>query len=486
MPEGFSFLNGTNSTNATTSDYGITFTNSSTVLSWNSTLASGTGAVLVANATRVNFWFLINASIPGTYNMTVTTMNVSGFINRTNISITVNDTTAPNNITFQGQTPTNNSFVRGNSVFVNASIYDNGAIQTVIINLMNSSGTFVNTSGSGVSTSSNQTTISNISQENKLQYNFTLNFSNLAEGVYFLNLTVNDTYGNSNITMQTITITLDRTLPSVTLGETTSTDSSISVPVTVSDSMTTINGTCTVNRAGATVTGTGTSQTLSESGLTCSTTYSYTITCLDQAGNANAATKDFTTLGCNSGSGAGGGGGGASSSTPSWSTVQTITEAQFTEGVTSSLKSNERVVVTVEGEKHTVGVVSIDSGLGQAIIEVASTPKKATLRVGQTYQFEMNNDTYYDLNVTLQSITAGKANVTMKKVHELLPSAIVASDGNKQDPQVQNSVPVDEQKQDEKVQDGTKKTLLSDIYTYLLIGLIVIIVIVVVLQRRRR
>src|SRR3989338_8342259 len=193
LPSSFSFLNGTNNTNATTAGYGITFINTSSVLSWNSTLAAGTSASLISNATLVYFWFMINASTPGAFNITVTTMNVSGFTNSTNISITVNDTTAPSNIAFQGLTPANYSFLAGNetnnaSIFVNISAYDNGAIQTIFFQLNNAS----------TLNESNRTTISNFSQEFKLNANVTYNFTGLQEGIYFLNVSVNDTFNNVN------------------------------------------------------------------------------------------------------------------------------------------------------------------------------------------------------------------------------------------------------------------------------------------------
>jgi hypothetical protein len=140
LPSTFSFLNGTNFTNVTVTGAGTitTFINQSssqvtlppwagTVLSWNGTLNPGAGAKsLLTNGTLGNFGFMFNVSTPGNYNITVTTMNLSGFINTTNISIIVNDTTVPNNITFQGATPLNGSFIAAGTIFINVSVYDNG------------------------------------------------------------------------------------------------------------------------------------------------------------------------------------------------------------------------------------------------------------------------------------------------------------------------------------------------------------------------
>ncbi|MEK7075120.1 MAG: hypothetical protein AAB968_05130, partial [Patescibacteria group bacterium] len=189
------------------------------VLSWNSSLTAGTNSLLVSNATLAFFTFMINASTPGNYNITVTTMNVSGFSNSTNISITVNDTTISNNITFNSTTtPFNGSFVGGNSIFLDIIGYDNGALQTLTIALFNSTGAFFNASGSNLTGEfnyTNATTFSNISQEARLNRNFSLNITNLADRVYFLNITLNDTFNNLNATMQTRTITIDTIFPNL-------------------------------------------------------------------------------------------------------------------------------------------------------------------------------------------------------------------------------------------------------------------------------
>ncbi len=609
LPSSFTFLNGTNATNISTSGNGITFINQSsaivslpswagTILSWNATLTAGAGARgLLTNGTVGNFWFLFNASTPGNYNITVTTMNLSGFQNSTNISVTVNDTTIPGAISFQGATPANGSYVGAGSISINVSVLDNGAIQTIRVVLVNSTGAVLNLTGANYSVStsnySNITTFSNISQEIKLQTNFSLNFTNLIDGIYFFNVSVNDTFGNVNTTaftsrvtvdtvfpvplyavgtevsgifvsrnfivvnvsatdanfnstnislmnstgavlrnnitfnnvavnatnasvfyinftgladgnysfnvttndsagnvnlsLPTRTVVIDTVAPAVSLGETTSTDSTINVPITIGESTSTINGSCTVNRAGASVSGTGGSQTLSESSLTCSTTYTYVVTCLDQAGNAGSSTKDITTLGCS------GGGGGSSSTatttTPVFKTVQTVTESQIVQGVVSSLGVNEKVSVPVAGVSHSVGVVSFSVVSGQATIEVASTPIRATLKVGQTQQFNVDNDTYYDLNVTLNSVSASKVNVTIMKVRELLPSVI---DGSKpqtssaSDPgSLQDSKGTSLTASDTSSNATNKKSFMNG-YVYLIMVIIAIIIIFLIFQRRLR
>ena len=108
------------------------------------------------------------------------------------------------------------------------------------------------------------------------------------------------------------------------------------------------------------------------------------------------------------------------------------------------------------------------------------------MKIGQTQQFNVNNDTYYDLNVTLNSINAGKVNVTILKVHELLPSVIngaaqkpssqgsgatASGSGNTESPSPSTSTP--------------KKPLING-YTYLIVGIIIVLVVFLIFQRRMR
>lgn len=86
MPSGFTFTSGTNGSSVS----GITFSNTSNVLTWNKT-------TLVLNGTTQYFWFNATAITPGTFNFSVTTLDNASIsvTNTTNNSVTVNDTTAP-------------------------------------------------------------------------------------------------------------------------------------------------------------------------------------------------------------------------------------------------------------------------------------------------------------------------------------------------------------------------------------------------------
>src|SRR3989344_4807571 len=67
-----------------TSAVNYSFTNTSTVLSWENTTS-----YLINGSERFFFWFNATAATPGNYNITVTTLNVTGSF-MSNISITIN------------------------------------------------------------------------------------------------------------------------------------------------------------------------------------------------------------------------------------------------------------------------------------------------------------------------------------------------------------------------------------------------------------
>ena len=132
-------------------------------------------------------------------------------------------------------------------------------------------------------------------------------------------------------------------------------------------------------------------------------------------GGATVATTTSTTTTTS------GGGGGAASA---WKSTYVISDEQFENGYTQELAVSYRVKVSVSGEIHYAGIVEVTNTT--ATINVSSTPQQATLSVGETKKFEVTNDTFYDLSVTLNSINAlnKRVNVTIKSIHEEVPIQI--------------------------------------------------------------
>ena len=427
------------------------------------------------NPTYINFTNLLD----GIYFFNVTANDTAG--NRNNSFVTrtiVVDTTIPN-LSYVGRTDANGSYVARNFIIVEVNSTDTN-FNSTNVSLFNATSSAI--------VRSNQTFSVADFGSNRTNVALYLNFTALTDGTYFFNVTGNDTAGNRNLTLHTRTVTVDTVSPALTLGEGTVTSNSITISVTANDGTSGVNGSCTINRAGATVTGTGAVQTVSESSLVCSTAYPYTISCLDRAANGISGSITVTTLGCDSGSGGGGGGGGGSVG-EKWSNTFVVKNEQFTSGYSRELKQGERISVMINNANHHVGVVNVDSIGMKATIEVASTPQKITLGVGETKKVEVTNDSYYDMQVKLISIINGKADVLIKSIRELITSVPQQqpSSGTQGEPQenVNNGQqPASGESAAPPVEEKSKSAIIP-IVGALILAVIIVIVLIVIVQHRK-
>ncbi len=261
-------------------------------------------------------------------------------------SITI-DNTGPN---VSINAPVNNLNTSSESLVLNATVNDSlSSVQAVYFNLTNSTG---------------QQAFTNATEIGK-NYNVTLNTSSYKDGSYVFTVYANDSLGNLNKT-ENITINIDSTVPSITLTKKDSGKHSLSITISVSDT-TGVNGLCTTDRS-TTVTGRSTTtQTTNESGLSCGSTYDYTVTCTDYVGNSNAATSSFTTSSCS-----GGGGGGTTSSY--WGMTYAPNKEQVSEGYEKTMREKQRVRVSVNNREHYVGVLAVSENT--ATINVSVTHNK--------------------------------------------------------------------------------------------------------------
>ncbi len=543
LPSSFTFLSGSNATTATNGF----FSNTSTILTW--TNSSG----LVMNVTANNFLFNATASTPGYFNLTVVVTNATT-VNSTNITVQINDTTAPATVSFNS--PTSGTNISRTEIYLNATATDNLAVNVVriylfnatrvLINQTNSTSTtsaIMNTSGlaegvyyanitandttgnqnltgtnivirldtsaptnlsfgssnpaNGVNTSLSEFTAnasitdsassvvvrfylfnstgiynqSNVTTTDSATYNF----SGIANGLYMLNITAADTAGNLNETTISRFIRVDTITPTITLTRSsTSTQNKLIINISISESGSGINGICSTNRAGASVTGSGsTVQTSTEDILACGNSYSYIVTCVDYSGNSGASSSSsFTTDDCSSSSSSGSGG---SSTNAGWKNTYTISNAQFTSGYTISLSANEQVRFTIKTtgssgisgtENHYAGVKSLTTTT--ANIEVRSTTQTATMSVGETKKFDTDGDGNYDTQITLNSISGGKANFTISSIIEKTLSAQPSGISNSST--VTNDTSDSQESVGEESQSSASKTWVYVIIIVLVLG----------------
>ena len=121
----------------------------------------------------------------------------------------------------------------------------------------------------------------------------------------------------------------------------------------------------------------------------------------------------------NSNAGSSGGSGGSIVS--KWVKEIKLNDSELNLGRTlKELKKNYRINFNVSGMGHYLGITNITNT--SVTVEVASTPQTATLLIGEEKKFEVTDDNYYDIYVKLNSITNNKADMTIKSIHEEIPT----------------------------------------------------------------
>ena len=337
------------------------------------------------------------------YNVTIT-----DYVNYVNTTVTRNitiDTTRPLmefNDSVGGPTAAHYTNTTRTWIFVNVTASDTNEAN-ITFTLYNSTGE-----------ATNVTTFEDSSVR-------TINWTGLANGNYTYNVTVTD-YANNRNTTATRTIFIDTTGPSVSVAKTSSTKTTLTLTITATDAVSGVNTPCTTNRGGATVSG----STITESGLACSTSYAYDVTCNDFAGNAAVGSLSATTDSCSGGestsSGGGGGGGSSTTTTTStWASTVVPEKVLFETGYTRTLAPKERIRVDIGNTAHHAGVLEVTATTAK--IQIASTPQEATLSVGESKNFEVTNDSIYDIKVTLVAIKDGKAEIIVKSIAESFDSS---------------------------------------------------------------
>ena len=105
-----------------------------------------------------------------------------------------------------------------------------------------------------------------------------------------------------------------------------------------------------------------------------------------------------------------------SSGGSSGTTTYPVSDSQFAEGYTKELKRYYKMKFQVNGSYHLLTLKSLTSSA--AVIEITSTPQRATLEIGDLKKFDVTDDGYYDLSVSLDSISSNRAKITIKSLFE--------------------------------------------------------------------
>jgi len=430
--------------------------------------------------TNTTWWSAsINTSLipDGIYNITVDAND--SYNNRNGSEIISNfvvDNTAPALVVNFTNTLTNyTNYTKGVAFHLNVTVVSAGYsnTSTVVFNVTNASGV-QNVSISAIPQNDSKA----ISLQNALSWNATFNTSMLADGIYNISVIATDYAGNVNNTVVVRNLVVDNTGPTLTITkDTTATGkNNVEIDIALTDALVGIDTACTSDRPSASISGTTTTQTLTESSLNCGTTYTYIVKCKDRLGNYGAsATLPVTTSGCSSG-GSSSSGGGGSSTTTTWTSTTTIADQEFSSGVSKSLGAKQRVTVKVNGEDHHIGVKSLTST--KAVVEISSTPVTAELAIGEEKKVDVNSDGVYDVYVKLLSITNNKATLDIKKISEAIPQPPA--------PVEEVTAPIDDTP-DQPVQPSPISSSGSSLWIWVILVILILVIIVVwVIVKRLR
>jgi len=185
---GISITTPTNNTNTTNVNLNVNYTVTGQQTCWysNDTMSANTTLASCANITSVTW-------SEGQHNVTIWANDSAGNTNQSSVTFTIDTRTE---IDFVSPSMNSGEYSQ-TTIWANISVTETTGIDTINISLYNSTHNIINSTNSSTSSL------------------FT-NFTGLSEGNYYLNATVNDTLGNSNLT-ETRNITLDITNPVINL-----------------------------------------------------------------------------------------------------------------------------------------------------------------------------------------------------------------------------------------------------------------------------
>ncbi len=315
-------------------------------------------------------------------------------------------------------------------------------------------------------------------------------FTGLLDGSY--NLTTNCTDDNGNTVEEyTIFTVSDSTDPGVTFEDATSIDTdSAEIDVVATYNYDEVNYSIEYGTDSDDLDLSDSSSTfddvhtISLSSLSADTTYYYNITACDVNGNCvSSGIESFATAEEDdevyfSGS-------------SFWTSTYSAGESELEEGFTKEVGAAQRMRVRVDGEVHYVGVISLTTT--SATINVSSTPQQKVFSVGETHKFDVNDNGYYDLSVTLESISNNKANIYTVLIHEEVPVPVLISsddgdavgDADPVEQEIDSTVDADIEPEDLDDEEEQSNTLFNYVLLVIILVAIAAIIFFIVTIRRR-
>lgn len=472
----FAYKSGSNGTSASLNIQGgninVTFTNTTTILSWVNTSSLG-----LPN-TNTTFWFNATPSTPGTYTFTVNTANSTGsFVNTTTLTITVMEI---HNV--MATTGTRNFSTINEDTPALFNITLNSTIPIVAGNITNITITF-------------PSTFSFIANSNRTEL-YTNSTKNLAIGTTFTNTSTSITWKNTtnglitDVVNGSVSFNLSAQEPGdyvITVTTINSQDNGTQIQnftVSVKDitdpeilsyncSKTRFSEGESAGSCSCTATDnydSSPSVTYGSPVTTNAGTYTITCTATDDATYNSSASLTYIVDASGGNVVSGGSGGGGTTYTMTY--TEDTKEFSEISQISKELGAKNRIRIKINNIKHEIGVKELTAAT--ATIEVSSTPQTAILSIGDTKKFDVTNDGYYDLSVTLSKIANSKASITLKSIYEKVTTETVVQE------QEEQAVAEEKQTPQETITETMPETKSNAVILVIAIIIIILILVVIV------
>jgi len=98
------------------------------------------------------------------------------------------------------------------------------------------------------------------------------------------------------------------------------------------------------------------------------------------------------------------------------SSSKTILDNEFSQGTNIQLKENAEAKFILDDEEHTIKIDSISSD--SVTLTIQSNPIQVNLKIGEEKKFDLDDDSFYDVQVKLNGIKNGIPEIYIKKIHE--------------------------------------------------------------------
>lgn len=195
-----------------------------------------------------------------------------------------------------------------------------------------------------------------------------------------------------------------------------------------------------------------TNHSISISGLSASTNYSYVAWSCDSVGNCDNVSGNFVTDIATVSHHSGGGSSSSVINTPiideeNSSIIYRVSEEEFLTGYSSELKKNDSLSFRIGGSDdgwHSLVIKNISRDYVEIVIH--SNPIELNLSIGESRKLNLTSPVYYDLYIELENISDGVATLNIQNIYEEIFSAGVKDERsaeveNEHSSEVENEYP---------------------------------------------